>query len=126
MKRRNTKSKTEILTALKRAGYALSHEMLKDMIDPNIDRATVYRVLNRFCEDGKVHKIIGDDGKQYFALCNNCTITENNHSHNHFHFRCLACGKVECLNNEIEISLPVSYTFKGFNGFITGLCNYCS
>jgi len=126
MKRRNTKSKTAILTALKSVNCALNHEMLQDMISPNIDRATIYRVLNRFCEDGKIHKVIGDDGKQYFALCHNCSINEKTHSHNHFHFRCLACGKVECLNNEIEVSLPLGYTFENFNGFITGLCNSCS
>jgi len=48
MKRRNTKSKKAILTALKSVNYALNHEMLQDMISPNIDRATIYRVLNRF------------------------------------------------------------------------------
>ena len=125
MKRRNTPSKTTILNALKKENYALSHDMLQSKIDSNIDRATIYRVLNRFCDDGQVHRIIGDDGKQYFALCLDCSDKGNNHSHNHFHFRCLACGKVECLKNEIDIPLPKGYTHKSFNGLISGQCSTC-
>jgi hypothetical protein len=72
MKRRETQSKTEILEALKASGRALSHDMIQDSLNTSIDRATIYRVLNSFCEDGKVHKIVGDDGNQYFAFWPNC------------------------------------------------------
>lgn len=107
---------------LESSDSALSHEMIQAEIK-NIDRATIYRVLNRFCEDGLVHRVIGDDGKQYFALCTNCDT--KNHNHNHFHFRCLNCGKVECLDTEINILLPVGYQPERVNGFISGHCNKC-
>lgn len=89
-----------------------------------VDRATIYRVLNSFCEDGIVHKILGDDGKYYFAVCVNCS--EKKHKHNHFHFRCLSCGKIECLTNEMEVKLPEGYQSVNFNGFISGYCANCS
>ena len=89
-----------------------------------IDRATIYRILNRFSEDGLVHKIIGDDGKQYFALCVNCE--KGHHHHNHFHFRCRSCGKVECLREEVRVHLPPGYIPEAFNGVITGQCGACS
>ncbi|MFT5164862.1 MAG: Fur family ferric uptake transcriptional regulator [Saprospiraceae bacterium] len=29
------------------------------------------RFLNRYCEDGIIHRIVADNGKQYFAICVN-------------------------------------------------------
>lgn len=123
MKRRNTDTKIAILDLLKNSKKALSQDMLQEALDIEVDRATIYRVLNRFSEDGVVHRIVGDDGKQYFAVCTNCA--ENNHRHNHFHFRCRSCSKVECLPNEIEIKLPESYHAELFNGVISGICPNC-
>ena len=126
MKRRNTHSTAEIFEVLKSSGNALSHDMIQENIGSDIDRATIYRVLNRFCEDGKVHKIIGDDGKQYFAICNNCSGKKQVHSHNHIHFRCLHCGKVECLERDLAVPLPEGYVAKVHNLVISGFCNNCS
>ena len=123
MKRRSTHSKLEIEAVLKNSNAAMNHEMIKDAITFDINRATIYRILNRFCEDGKVHKIIADDGKQYFAWCSSCTI--DNHKHDHFHFRCLTCGTVECLNDEVKVQLPKGYVFTHFSGVITGNCIKC-
>jgi Fur family ferric uptake transcriptional regulator len=111
------------LSALKSAESALSHDMVMAEVSEGIDRATVYRVLNRFCEDGVAHRIVGDDGKQYFALCLNCE--EKSHRHNHFHFRCVTCGTVECLDNEVQVSLPKGYTLERFNGLVSGVCSRC-
>ena len=124
MKRRKTETKAAILEQLKQSKEALSHEMLQSALEGNIDRATIYRVLNRFHEDGIVHKVVGDDGKQYFAFCINCQ--EKEHHHHHFHFRCTACGKVECLSSEINIQLPKGYVSENFNGVISGLCSDCT
>ena len=126
MKRRKTHSKTEILEVLKSSGNALSHDMIQANLKSDIDRATIYRVLNRFCEDGKVHKIVGDDGKQYFAICSNCGEKKQVHSHNHIHFKCLQCGKVECLEKDISVALPEGYVAKVHNLVISGFCSECS
>lgn len=125
MKRRNTPSKTAVLSALERANTALSHDKLVESLDGTIDRATIYRILNRFCEDGITHRIVADDGKQYFALCEDCS-HEEKHSHNHFHFRCLQCDRVECLSNEVSVNLPTGYQAENFNGVISGTCNRCA
>ncbi|WP_103068534.1 Fur family transcriptional regulator [Aquimarina sediminis] len=124
MKRRKTSSQKEILELLKSSESALNHEMIKKNVSDSIDRATIYRILNRFCEDKIVHKIVGDDGKQYFAFCINCE--SKKHNHNHFHFRCVGCGKVECLEKEVKVSLPSDYTMHNFNGVISGFCSNCS
>jgi len=123
MKRRNTPTKTAVLAALTRAGTALSHDKLLDRLNGSIDRATVYRILNRFCEDGVTHRIVADDGKQYFALCEGCS--HEAHAHNHFHFRCLSCDAMECLTNEVAVRLPKGYRAENFNGVISGVCASC-
>lgn len=126
MKRRNTPSKSAVLELLSNSGQALSHDMIQANVDSTIDRATIYRVLNQFCADGKVHKIVGDDGRQYFALCTNCGEQKEVHAHNHVHFRCLECGKVECIERELSVPLPKGYVAKVHNLVISGFCDQCS
>lgn len=125
MKRRNTPSKTAVLAALESAEAALSHDKLLELLEDTVDRATIYRILNRFCADGLTHRIIADDGKQYFALCEDCSHHEE-HSHNHFHFRCQRCERVECLSTEVSVNLPPGYRAENFNGVISGICGRCA
>lgn len=124
MKRRNTPAKSAILTLLKDANAALSQEMIEAKINGEMDRVTIYRVLNSFCEDGITHKILADDGKYYFALCQTCG--EQDHNHDHFHFKCITCQKVECLEEHVTVSLPVGYVQKNITSWVTGHCKSCS
>ena len=97
--------------------------MLKGKLEQDVDRTTIYRILNRFDEDGIVHKVICDDGKQYFAYSGSREV--NGKDHDHFHFRCRSCGKVECLSEKIEVDLPNGYEPEAFNGVVSGYCNNC-
>ncbi|HEX7869569.1 MAG TPA: transcriptional repressor, partial [Chryseobacterium sp.] len=65
MIRRSTPTKDAVLNVLADSKKAMSQEAIMNKVDINIDRATVYRVLNRFCEDGVLHRIVAEDGKQY-------------------------------------------------------------
>lgn len=123
MSRRKTNSKTEVLKLLKSKGSAMSHDMIDSEID-SFNRATIYRILNRYCEDGILHKIIDETGKQFFALCKTCDQT--NHKHNHFHFKCTNCNKVECMEGELNFSLPSRYVVENFNAMLSGSCGKCA
>lgn len=124
MKRRNTPSKEAVLDLLIKAGKAMSRDAIEQKIDVEIDRATIYRVLNRFCEDGLVHKIVAEDGKQYFAVCMKCD--EYRFTDNHFHFRCTNCQTIECLPVPVLFSLDVGYRVESVNCVLTGVCKDCS
>lgn len=124
MKRRNTPSKAAVLELLVKAGKAMSRDAIEEKIDVPMDRATIYRVLNRFCEDGVVHKIVAEDGKQYFAVCMKCD--KNNFTDNHFHFRCTHCKTIECLPEAVHFSVPGGYRVESVNCVLTGLCKRCS
>jgi Fur family ferric uptake transcriptional regulator len=124
MKRRNTATQEAVLSILTNAGKALSHDAIEQKIDLELDRATIYRILNRFCADGIVHKIVADDGKQYFAVCQQCD--EQHLSDNHFHFRCTRCMSIECLPALVHFSVPNGYSVEHLNCVLIGVCKDCA
>ncbi|QYJ67433.1 Fur family transcriptional regulator [Flavobacterium litorale] len=124
MKRRSTPAKKAVIEVLKSSGTALSQEMIEAKVAGKMDRVTIYRVLNSFCEDGITHRILSDEGKYYFALCLDCE--EDKHDHEHFHFRCVSCQKVECLPQPVIVNLPQGYKQQNTTGWVTGYCNNCN
>lgn len=124
MKRRATPAKKTVIDLLKSSETALSQDMIEAEVAGKMDRVTIYRVLNSFCEDGITHRILSDEGKYYFALCVNCS--EEEHNHDHFHFRCVECQKVECLEEQVTVNLPEGYLQEHTIGWVTGYCNKCN
>src|SRR5690606_8930405 len=113
-----------VFNLLANTGKAMSRDAIEQKIDVEIDRATIYRILNRFCEDGLVHKIVAEDGKQYFALCIKCD--EKSFADNHFHFRCGKCQTIECLPGSVHLSFNSCYNAESVNCVLTGICKDCS
>ena len=124
MKRRNTATQEAVLAVLTSKRRAMSQDAIIKQINVDADRATIYRILNRFCEDEIVHKIVADDGKQYFAVCIKCD--DMAIPANHFHFRCTKCETIECLPARVEFSVPAKYTVQQINCVLVGTCKDCS
>lgn len=124
MKRRNTPTKEAVLEVLTKSGKAMSQDAIEQNIDIDINRATIYRVLNRFCADGILHKIVAEDGKQYFAPSSKPD--QQDIAENHIHFKCLVCETIECLHTEVHFSIPNAYIVKNVNCVLTGTCKSCS
>ena len=124
MQKRSTPAKQLIREALETADSALSQSMLEEQLNGRADRVTIYRVLNSFCDDGLVHRVVSDDGKAYYALCHGCR--DQNHRHEHAHFRCLGCQKVECLKGTIKAKMPEGYRLENANYWISGYCAACA
>lgn len=123
MKRRNTATQEAVLAVLTNKRRAMSQDAIVKQMEVKADRATIYRILNRFCEDDIVHKIVADDGKQYFAVCIKCN--ENVMPANHFHFRCTKCETIECLPSTVEFSVPKDYVVEQLNCVLVGICKDC-
>ncbi|MBT9190091.1 phage integrase SAM-like domain-containing protein [Zobellia russellii] len=115
---RRQKSNTPVKLPLLDEAKAIEQE-----IGIDINRATIYRVLNRFCEDGVLHRVVAEDGKQYFALCLKCD--ENEKPLYHFHFRCMKCETIECLPVEVNFTIPEKYFVENVNCVLTGTCQEC-
>jgi iron complex outermembrane receptor protein len=104
---------------------ALSHEEIERNLASKVDRVTIYRILQGFCEDGKVHKIIDKNGKTCYALCRDCT--SDHHHDNHPHFHCISCDKITCIEQPVvQQELPDGYKAVSTEAFITGYCKKCS
>jgi Fur family transcriptional regulator, ferric uptake regulator len=123
MKRRNTATQEAVLSVLTSKRRAMSQDAIVKQMAVDADRATIYRILNRFCEDEIVHKIVADDGKQYFAVCVKCD--ENTMPAHHFHFRCTQCETIECLPTMVNFSLPAGYNVESMNCVLVGVCRDC-
>lgn len=124
MIRRSTPTKDAVLNVLTDSKKAMSQEAIMKNMDINIDRATIYRILNRFCEDGILHRIVAEDGKQYFAVCIKCE--EKKLADHHFHFRCKKCETIECLPVAVQFSLESGYSVESVNCILTGVCKDCA
>jgi Fur family ferric uptake transcriptional regulator len=124
MKRRNTPAKEAVLNVIAKTGKAMSQDVIEQEIAIDINRATIYRVLNRFCDDGVLHRVVAEDGKQYFALC--IKFDENQKPMHHFHFRCIKCEIIECLPVAVNFSIPDEYFVENVNCVLTGTCKDCS
>ena len=124
MQRRNTATQEAVLSVLTNKKKAMSQDVIVKEMNVDADRATIYRILNRFCEDGLVHKVVADDGKQYFAVC--VKTNEKKIPKHHFHFRCTVCETIECLPSQVEFTVPKKYKILQMNCVLVGICRDCS
>ncbi|MCV6608034.1 MAG: transcriptional repressor [Campylobacterales bacterium] len=88
-----TTARKELLELFSKATTPLSYEDLKNSL--TMDKATFYRNISKFEEEGIVDSFESNDKKRYFELKKAC----------HGHFLCVKCNKVECINQPLNISL---------------------
>jgi Fur family ferric uptake transcriptional regulator len=124
---RKTKTRSEILDLFLTQPQAISYTDIEESLDQNHDRVTVYRTLKTFLEKGIIHKIPSDSGNPKYALCpDECS--EEQHSHEHVHFKCESCAQTTCLETVQvpQIKLPMGYTSRESSLLVTGYCANCS
>jgi len=122
---RNTQAKTEILDLINHSETALSHQSIQEKVGDLCNRVTIYRVLDRLEQEGKIHRIVNIDGVVNYAKCNH-SCTEKSHSHNHVHFNCEHCHSVSCLENIApDIHLPPNFIANTYNFIVSGVCDKC-
>jgi Fe2+ or Zn2+ uptake regulation protein len=122
--RRNTKTKQMIMTLLTESTTALCYEDFERLLSGTMEKATVYRILQGFCDDGTAHKIVGENGKTYYALCRHCHA--GNHNDNHIHFRCIKCRTILCFDEQLVVPpLPTGYQMVDAYCLVSGYCPNC-
>ncbi|QEM11506.1 Fur family transcriptional regulator [Mucilaginibacter rubeus] len=123
---KKTAPRLRVLSMMSSRHTATSQPDLESLMH-DIDRVTLYRILNAFEEKGIIHKVFDLDGTANYALCSsNCN--EHDHHDEHLHFNCTQCKNVYCLNdlNLPAINLPVGFEPHGFTLYAQGLCPKCS
>lgn len=104
-----TTARISLLEILEKADSPMSYEDIKN--DISMDKATFYRNIAKFQEEGVLNAFESNDKKRYFEL----------KLKPHAHFVCLYCNKVECIN-DLDIDLPA---YEISNVIISGRCKNC-
>jgi len=123
---KKTAPRLKVLSMLAAKNVATSQPDLEGVMD-DIDRVTLYRILNAFEEKGIIHKVFDLNGTANYAMCSsNCG--ENHHHDEHLHFNCTNCKNVYCLDDLHlpAINLPRGFKPEGFTLYASGLCPKCN
>ena len=66
---RNTKAVKTVLKLFQEVGFGLSVVHLVQSLRTEMNKTTVYRVLERLESEGELHSFIGKDGLKWYAKC---------------------------------------------------------
>lgn len=88
-----------------------------------MNKSTIYRILDRLEDEGRVHSFLGNNGLRHYAKCHNCS--SGRHSDIHPHFQCTSCGKVECVSYEIQLPDLYNKQVEQVQLLLTGTCEAC-
>ena len=123
----HTPNRHRILEVIGDHGRPLSAQQIFETFSrtDDINRVTVYRILDLLVEKGLVDRISG--GGRYFVY--GLAPNENHPAHPHFY--CKSCGNLECLNpRSLNVNLqPMQHTFPGLienvEVRVDGVCKNC-
>ena len=125
---RNTGARRNVLACLIAAERALSHgEIEAQLADTDLDRVTLYRVLEWLVEQSLAHRVgglSGFDRAMRFAFSR----PELGHAHAHAHFQCVQCGTTMCLDEVAvpALSVPAGIELQGIELAAYGFCARCA
>jgi Fur family ferric uptake transcriptional regulator len=125
-KLKKTAARLRVLSMMYSKNTATSQPDLESVMN-DIDRVTLYRILNVFEEKGIIHKVFDLNGTANYAVCHSDCI-ENHHHDEHLHFNCTHCKNVYCLNelNLPKLTLPAGFEPATFTLYASGLCPKCN
>ncbi len=92
----------------------------------NIGKSTIYRQISNLCEEGKIRRFRGADGKSVVYQ-----YTGEHRCHDHFHLKCQNCGKLihlDCKHIDHlrqHIQLEHEFSIDMISTVIYGTCKDC-
>lgn len=120
---RRTKAVDAVLRVFEQTSNAISVVELVNGLSSDMNKTTVYRILERLQDDGQLHSFTGGEGLTWYAKCSNCSA--GGHSDIHPHFQCNDCGKVECLEFEVSVPNLPDHQIDSTEFLMAGLCADC-
>ena len=120
---RKTKHLEQVLHAFRQSDDALSAGMLLDILDNEINKSTVYRMLDKLEDDGVIHSFLTMDQIRFYALCKGCS--SGRHVDSHAHFQCTSCKRVSCFSEEIVLPTLERARITSAQVLLTGQCESC-
>ena len=120
---RKTKGVIVLLEIFDEKNEAKSVVNLIELVKDEMNKTTVYRILDRLEQDGVIHSFNGKDGLKWYAKCEGCS--SSHHSDKHPHFQCTECDRVECLSLEIKIPSIKNHKVDSTDILLMGQCEVC-
>jgi Fur family ferric uptake transcriptional regulator len=120
---RKTKGVTLVLNIFEEKSEALSVVKLIELLKNDLNKTTIYRMLDRLEQEGIIHSFNARDGLKWYAKCKGCST--NSHSDKHPHFQCTECEKVECLSLEVKIPSITNRKIDTSEILLVGQCEAC-
>jgi Fur family ferric uptake transcriptional regulator len=120
---RKTKSVEILIDAFKNSHNAFSVVDLINRFKKEMNKTTIYRILDKLEQDGVVHSFLGIDGLKWYAKCQNCS--SHHHIDAHPHFQCQICGVLDCLSTDITIPPIQNRQIDFAQILLVGKCEKC-
>ena len=120
---RKTKSVEILLDVFKNTSNALSVVDLIDQYKKEMNKTTIYRILDKLEQDGIVHSFLGINGLKWYAKCQSCS--SHHHFDTHPHFQCQTCGKLDCLTINVTIPSVPNRRIDFTQVLLVGKCEKC-
>ena len=120
---RKTKSVKIVLNEFTVNSSATSVIALIERLKSEMNKTTVYRILEKLEDDGILHSFLAKDGLKWYAKCRGCSSTT--HHDVHPHFQCLECGKVDCLKMNFIIPEIANRKVEVSQILLQGKCEEC-
>ena len=122
--RRHTIQRSLVLEAFNKLKCNATADEIYQMVvheHPNISKGTVYRNLNQLAQSGEIRKLEIPGGADRF----------DHRCHNHYHIRCIQCGRVFDVDMEYieglekQIKDTHGFAFSGHDLIFKGVCPDC-
>lgn len=122
-----TNFRTKLVNYFFSSNKSLSVDDILKYFNNSINKATVYRSLVSFENNGLIHKVPDANNLMRYSLCRKEECSTISHNHNHGHFICYSCNQTFCLEG---VKYPEIISTKGFyvreiKLTVEGYCNEC-
>ena len=121
---RNTKTVKLLLKLFDKENNALSVVDLVSILSQEMNKTTVYRILQRLEGAGILHSFIDKDGLRRYAKGDQRTSLSGDQLA-HPHFLCEECGISTCLPLKISTPSIPNYIIKSSEQLYLGQCKDC-
>jgi Fur family ferric uptake transcriptional regulator len=122
---KHTKQRVRVLEDISANTSAVSQPVLEKKLGKEIDRVTLYRILNTYVEKGILHRIVDLNGTANYAICSSACSADQHHDE-HVHFNCTKCNRVFCLTTKVpEINITADFKTEAISLIAYGICKEC-
>ena len=90
---RKTQALGLLLNEFDKDSNAISAIELVKRLGDKINKTTVYRLLDKFVDDGLLHFFLDANGVKWFAKCKCCSKTKHNNIYPHLISNNVSCGR---------------------------------